>query len=178
MTAFELLIAVAVIAMLASVTFLSNISISDSADAAKIIDNMNTIKKAAIAWYADNRDMMTAMYNSNSRWYIQAKKDYLDEIMRYAGRPDIKLNTGNDAMSKGGYGLFSFSKHRTTWYVGYCFNDDEEKLKEKLKGRAKSLGLHFTDKWPRPLDTESTSDKTVWMHVLGNLEDTSTWGWN
>lgn len=162
-TLIELLIVIAVIVILSSVLILSTLDTAGTADSAKIIANLTTIRKAALSWYVDNREKVKAMKQS-----IQSKGDYVSDIEKYIGG-NIKLNEwGGGELPQGGYGIFSGEGHDKIWYAGYRFTADEEALKGKLEGRAKSLGLHFTEKKPNPEDT-SGKNNTVWMHILGDI---------
>lgn len=82
-------------------------------------------------------------------------------------------------LSDGGYGVNDAGKweRRGTWFVGYRFAENEDIIKQKLKGRAGSLGLIFSKNRPNHgviLDGKSvvsqggdvTQAKTVWMRVL------------
>ena len=46
-----------------------------------------------------------------------------------------------------------------------------------MKGMAKTLGLHFTEKWPNPGNVDpndgNIGDAVVWMYVLGDMSVTN-----
>ena len=103
---------------------------------------------------------------------------------------------GSTNLHRGSYGLYDAGtpedndqdKLETVWYVGYAFKEDEAKVCEKIKLRAKTLGMNsenppyllFTDvgdPWNRLAMLSSNSGKTreevllsgkyaVWMKVL------------
>lgn len=175
---FELLIVIALIVILSSAFILSSINTSASGDAAKIIANLTAIKQAATSWYADHRDTVREMYRLKKK--VQNEKVYTDDISKYLGDGTITLNDlvkeeGNDILKKGTYGIFNVKNYRTTWYAGYRFDENEEDVKEKLKGRQDTLGLHFSKQTPNPNNlspNNNAGDDIVWMHILGELTAT------
>ena len=175
---FEVLIVVAVIVILSTAFFLSSLNVAGSADAAKIITDLTAIKKATLSWYADNRETFKEMHKSTKKVNIQSSPDYLNEIAKYLSNPTIKLNVNKaDEIKEGTYAIFNVSGYRTTWYVGYKLTpDEEEDVKDKLKGKQETLGLHFTGKYPNPdnlAPDDNEGDNVVWMHILGDLSSTS-----
>ena len=108
-----------------------------------------------------------------------------------AGGKNVATN-----LHRGSYGLYDAGtpennkpdKLETVWYVGYAFKEDEDKVCEKIKLRAKTLGMNsenppyllFTDvgdPWNRLAMIESNPDKAreevllsgkyaVWLKVL------------
>lgn len=177
---FEVLIVIAVIVILSTAFFLSSLKVAGSGDAAKIITDLTAIKKATLSWYADNRETFKEMHKKNStkKANIQGSPDYLNDIAKYLGNPTIKLNVNKEKeIKEGTYAIFNVKKHTTTWYVGYKLTlDEEEDVKDKLKGRQDTLGLHFTGKYPNPDNLApdgNEGDNVVWMHILGDLSPTS-----
>lgn len=177
---FELLIVIALIVILSSAFILSSINTSASGDAAKIIANLTTIKQAATSWYADHRDTVREMYRLKKK--LPNEKVYIDDISKYLGDGTITLNdlTGGSTgiLKQGTYGIFNVIKYRTAWYAGYRFDENEEAVKEKLKGRQETLGLHFSNQTPNPNNLSpgdknaNVGDDIVWMHILGDLTKT------
>ena len=176
MTLIEVLIVVSVIITLSTSMFLSSTQVTGTADAAKIIADLTTIRKAAIAWTADNRDRLKANYAKSTPKRVQSSRDILNGIAKYIdNNENITLNgNSNGELSQGGYGVCGAENHQTTWYAGYKFANDESHLKEKLRDREKSAGLHFTNKWPDPTgSTENNKgDNIVWMYILGDMSTT------
>lgn len=184
MTLIEVLIVVSVIITIATSMFLSSTQATGTADAAKIIADLTTIRKAALAWEADNRERLKANYRQGSPTHIHTSTDITKGIAKYIdNNENFTLNNGGSGkLALGGYGVCEVTKHRTTWYVGYKFANGESHLKEKLRGRAKSAGLHFSTEWPNPLgdnnkynnyNDDNTGDNIVWMYVKGDLSETS-----
>ena len=173
---FELLIVIALIVILSSAFILSSINTSASGDAAKIIANLTTIKKATQSWYADHRDTVREMYRLKKQ--VQNEKVYTDGISKYLENPTITLNVNKGGeITQGTYAIFNVSGYRTTWYAGYKLTlDEEEDVKDKLKGKQETLGLHFSGKYPNPDNLApdgNAGDSVVWMHILGDLSATS-----
>ena len=103
-------------------------------------------------------------------------------INKYMNSEDsVKVNTNGAASQKipeGEYGVYaandtknpspiSGAQNRNTWYVGYHIPEKDSRLKEKLAGRAKSLGLHFSNDYP---DSKVDAGKYVWLKVMGDWE--------
>ena len=59
-----LLIVIAVIAILATMMMMSSTETITTAKAAKIIANLHMLRRAAIAWYVDNRDKVVSAYGT------------------------------------------------------------------------------------------------------------------
>ena len=164
---FELLIVIAVIVILSTAMFLSSLDSAGTADAAKIIADLTTIRKAAIAWYADNRE--TFRQNTKN---VNNQTAIISDISQYIGSgTSITLNNSSGGINSGCYGISNVNGKYRVWYVGYKFTTDEGELKNKLAGRANSLGLHFTKSdRPDPLgQAKESGNDYVWMHVLGTL---------
>lgn len=199
-TLAEILIIIAVIGILASMMTLSSSESITTAKATSIINNLLTIRKAALAWYADNREVYK--YLNENKLNIQGASanlndalgigKYLDDATRsvfITGNEKIRYKGKdyNEGLPQGKYGIFNVQWYRSTWYVGYRFKDDEEAVKKKVKARSNTYGLVFSGMFPNPglLDSSLTSDDidgkvegddTVWLYVLGNFRKTEkTW---
>ena len=183
-TLVELLIVIVVIGILSAMMMLSSTEAMSSAKAAKIISDLRNIKTAVTAWYADHIDKVDSngniILNNGNKEYIQ-KANANDSlgIGKYLNNESgFVLNEGTqDKLNAGTYGIYNVANRRSTWYVGYKFIKGEESVKEKLKGRAKSVGLIFSSEYPNPKNDDpkqsnDTGDSTVWMHVLGDLSTT------
>ena len=79
---------------------------------------------------------------------------------------DGKEQTNTD-LAKGYYGICDGggkAGKRHVWYAGYRFNDNEEKVREKIRGRLKTSNLMFgtADAHPDPDDEKAAA---VWLRV-------------
>ena len=185
-TLVELLIVIVVIGILSAMMMLSSTESVTSAKASNIISNLRNLKTATLAWYADHIDYVDAAgrvkFNDDGPKPIQEFGDKVIGIGKYMNsESSLKLNTltgGNKKIPEGEYGVYAVNdtknplngaQNRKTWYVGYHIPEKDSRLKEKLAGRAKSLGLHFTSEYPN-----TTSDGYyVWLKVMGDWEPES-----
>lgn len=131
-TLVELLIVIVVIGILSAMMMLSSTEAVTSAKASNIVSNLRNLKTAALALYTDNMDKFNTKGETNP-----AKED----VFEY-------LNGGSDIPDKGQYDIVCVgTAPYTTWFIKYdnkvgnTATADETKIGEKLKGRAKSLGL-------------------------------------
>ena len=65
-----------------------------------------------------------------------------------------------ESISAGCYGIYNGDKD--SCFVGYKFADNEDKIKARLKTKAKTLGLKFSDSTPE----SSAGDSIVWLKVM------------
>ena len=136
-TLVELLIVIVVIGILSAMMMLSSTEAVSSARAADIISDLRNLKTAALAWYADNLD------------YVEGK---IDQDGKSTGTMFTSSNIGNSwettaikkYLGNEGAGNYEFtgsdcSDASKSWYVWRKV--DDSKVVEKLKSRAKSVGL-------------------------------------
>lgn len=198
-TLVELLIVIVVIGILSAMMMLSATEAMSSARAAKIISDLRNLKTAITAWYVDHTDLVDMSTGKvrekvNSSWTIlqnlvNSGNDKLG-MKKYLNNENWSFNegkSGSDPIKAGGYGVCDGGSssgtddgaYRTSWFVGYKFADNEDSVKEKLYGRAKSLGLVFSNKTPNNYNGSSGSsgkaegDKIVWMRVFGDYKVTT-----
>ncbi len=159
-TLVELLIVILVIGILSAMMIFSSTEAVTSAKATKIISDLTQLKKAVTAWYLDNYSRFVYV-NDNKKFQLDGQTEihtYLnqhpDEIQRYFSTSfklsDGKLQSGNNKYDEfyatlGGYSVY-MGEQNTRCYVLYKISDDSNKkdqsrLREKLQGRAKSIGL-------------------------------------
>lgn len=194
-TLVELLIVIVVIGILSAMMMIAANEFIASAKANNIIANLTTLKKATLAWYMDNLDKVVAsngklsngksavkgmvVINNNPK-PVQECKDQdlkLSIYINNMGATGINMNstykdknTGNTNtdLQEGCYGVCDGggkAKKRHIWYVGYRFKDSESAVKEKIKGRMKSLGLFFGTSDAHE-DSYNDNSAAVWLHVL------------
>lgn len=199
-TLVELLIVIVVIGILAAMMMLSSTESVTTAKASNIIANLTSLKKATLAWYMDNRSKiymgddknMGSIYavEGQSAHPIQQWQDKDLGISKYfSGMNSVKYNENfgvkgsgkSTELKPGCYGIYDAgTNQRTEWFVGYAFADGEDRVRDKVKGRAKQLGLSFTDK-ADPDDVvvrarenagkpeeewRLNGEHAVWLHVL------------
>ncbi|MBQ3394935.1 MAG: hypothetical protein IJG34_11985 [Synergistaceae bacterium] len=188
-TLMTLLIVIVVIGVISAMMMLSSTETISTAKAARVIANLHTLRKAVEQWYADNRDKVEqdGRVNLNvtstpvrpvQEWeetYLQLGR-YIDSV----GNSDMNIhmkttkvdpNTGkkNTYLKEGCYGVCDGGTlngfHRNAWYVGYCFKDDEGKVREKIRGRMKSSGVFFGTPDAHK-DTYNDNSAAVWLRVF------------
>ncbi|MBQ3394937.1 MAG: prepilin-type N-terminal cleavage/methylation domain-containing protein [Synergistaceae bacterium] len=159
-TLVELLIVIVVIGILSAMMTVAASEFVDSSKATKIISDLTNLKRAATAWYLDNYERFIYK-NKTDKYMIDGKtkvQDYINqnrhEIERYFSTnfnmsQGIKETASNKYdefyCSVGGYSLY-MGEQNTRCYVLYRISDskdgkDYSRLRDKLLGRAKSLGL-------------------------------------
>ena len=187
-TVAKLLIIVVVIGILSAVMMLfSNESIS-SKKASDIVVNLKNLKTATLAWYADHLDWVmsdgtinnTSTATNGTRIEGLLKEGTSDtntghyvDILKYFNNEDsIKFSgtaaDGSYILKDNGSGV---------WYVGYKFAANEASVKEKLLGRANSIGLKLTDSVPTTSNTtNSATAAAVWLEVQGTVVQSANTG--
>ena len=186
-TLVELLIVIVVIGVLAAMMILSSTESVTTAKAAKILANLQTLKRAATQWYLDNRDKVQpngmVMLNGQAKPVQEwGDKIQLSKYISSMNDSGIKVdptkydpNTGNNNtnISEGYYGLCDGGTdgkarteyHRNAWYVGYRFKAGEEKVRDKIRGRMQSAGV-FLGTADAHKDNYNDNSVAVWMKVL------------
>ena len=193
-TLIELLIVIVVIGILTAMMSLAASEFIASAKASNIIANLTTLKKATLAWYMDNlekvaddgrvviiTDPKKSVTDGANVKPIQEWSDsyiHLSNYINNIGSTGINLNSTktvkyvdgssktNTNMAPGYYGVCDAGQgKRTTWYIGYCFKEGEERVREKILGRKDSLGI-----WLGTADAHENKNEdnsaAVWMLVL------------
>ncbi len=154
-TLIELLIVIVVIGILSAMMMFSSTEAADSAKAAKIIADFTTLKKAINAWYLDNYDRIgigvdTGNGKDELGILVNKKVTRFSVFVDGSGNAEFKRYIGNNSSLNFG----SKNKNNTQdlyiiratgkakyWYISYYLGNKSSRLKEKLAGRAKSVGL-------------------------------------
>ena len=124
-TLVELLITIAVMGVLSLMMILSSAESVASANASNIISDMTTIKTAALAYLVDHDDEID-----------KAGKNF--DLSKVS--PDVMKYLDQSTLHDNNYQLFSgWDGDECKWYVYY--HNHDTKVGEKLKSRAKSVGL-------------------------------------
>ena len=156
-TLVELLIVIVVIGVLSAMMMLSSTEAVSSAQAARVITAMTNLKKAVVAWYVDNHDNIVT---DNEGYKIKTAKGKLEKlsdyiknnktaILKYLNNSDSidfrsKREVENSNIdSYSDVYVFLDVKYKK-WYIYYKV-DSDSRLKAKLAGKAKSLGLYGLD---------------------------------
>ena len=172
----EVLIVIVVIGVLAAMMILSGTESVTTAQAAKILANLQTLKRAAAQWYLDNSEKVqpngTVMLNGQAKpvqeWgdqiqlskYISSMND--SGIKFHTTESDTNSKNQNTNLAEGYYGLCNGSN---AWYVGYCFKSGEKKVRDKIRNLQSSAGVFLGTADAREDNVNNTS-AAVWMRVL------------
>ena len=141
-TLIEILIVLAIIAVLGVIMAVVNRDAESSAQANHIINNFRNLKTAALLW-PKKRD---ATINDRR------------EILNYLNTK-TSINFADDTDDSKGY-LFHVADGGKTLYIGFELSDDA-KIKAKLTAKADSARLLGNDK-----KTQYNNDSQVWVHLL------------
>ena len=194
-TLVELLIIILVIGVLSAMMIYSSSESVSTAKAAKILANLQTLKRATTQWYMDNRERITpngrvtimmnpdqpADHKDNTKpvqeWgdkiqlskYLSGTGDSGIKLYAPSDKPDPVTKKINTNLVEGYYGICDGGTingfHRNAWYVGYCFKADEGKVRDKIRGRMESSGA-FLGTADAHKDTYNDNSVAVWMRVL------------
>ena len=130
-TLVELLIVIVVIGILSAMMMLSSTEAVTSAKVSNITSNLRNLKTAALALYTDSMDH----FNTSG-----TAVPTLDDVLKYLGN-------GKDIPDKADYNMAypgNGTTNPATWYIRYKINasgTEKTSIQNKLKGRAKSIGL-------------------------------------
>ena len=131
-TLVELLIVIAIIGALAATMTLSSTNATASAEAAKIISGLRTMKTAALMFHGENVD--DRYTNDVVTKFQGVAGDYLDPTA-------VDDFTGTNA-----HYLFVISgdktKEASEWYVGYGFDEGKEVIQKRIAAQATAYKLY------------------------------------
>lgn len=125
-TLVELLIVIVVIGILSAMMMLSSTEAVTSAKASNIVSNLRNLKTATLACYIDSMDHFDAN---------PAAKPTKAQIIKY-------LNSGAELPDSKDYDIESATNNE--WFLKYKVTgttSEKTQIKQKLQGRAKSVGL-------------------------------------
>ena len=149
-TLVELLIVIVVIGILSAMMMLSSTEAVTSAKASNIVSNLRNLKTAALAFYTDSMDYFADSAN--------AKASFGDKNSSIQTQIRSYLSDGNNAPDIADYRVVNSDKNENTWWVVYEITgstSEQNAIKKKLAGRAKSLGLKGSN------DTKDAVDQNV-----------------
>ena len=139
-TLIELLIVIVVIAILAAMMMLSSMEANSTAEAARVISDLNTIKRAALMYFVDHPDtFLNAPFLCDSLSNLVN----IDDVMRYVDNGKEALAYGADKYKV----VFECNKKEPIWYLHYelpQYIKDNPRAMEKLKLKARSHNLLCT----------------------------------
>ena len=150
-TLIELMIVIVVIGILASMMAIASSESMSTAKASNIVSNLRNFSMAAMALYTDKVDNLPSGpdITEDVRLYLHNEGDIPDGDKYYVVR-----DTDN------------------TWWAGYVFNNaDNDRVKEKLEGRASSANLKGSTSDDPLADKKNASDykknnnKSVWIKI-------------
>ena len=190
-TLVELLIVIVVIGILAAMMMISSTEAVSSARVAAVLSNMRNLKTAITACERGNNGTGAYLvrwsndYKGNDNltpiqelWDSRVKRSgetqdttsFKSIVLRYMENTDRVTatnrktdNWNNNDSAYGGYVLEDNGdgEKRTQWFLGYVV--DNERMKKKFAGRAKSLGLLQENKKNSKI---YTNGDIVWMRIL------------
>lgn len=167
-TLIELLIVIVVIGILAAGIMIAASEMEASSKAAKIINDLKQLETAAMLWYWDNYGTLQwSGKNENDAgdgYTIGGiKQEHLHKLVqsdntiitKYLGNANFSLNQGNKEFESdkadglyaklNGYSVYVGNSNKELYVFYRLSNDSKQKdnarLREKLKGRAKSANL-------------------------------------
>ena len=162
-TLVELLIVIVVIGILSVGMMMAASEMEATARTAKIINDLRMLKTASEHWYIDNMQNVCESTTSDKGYHIivdgkeirlhDALKSDTYGVKRYIGNSEFNLNTGkkddwqNMYAAAGGYSVYVGFNNTVCYVVCRISGDDKKRdysrLRDKLKGRAKSAGLVY-----------------------------------
>ena len=164
-TLVELLIVIVVIGILSAMMMLSSTEAVTSAKASNIVSNLRNLKTAALAFYTDHLDMMEGVTNvaadakgingtttgtgqAQTTTYTDANKFKIGtaEVSFTKAVAHYMNNAENQATDLETLGYGVLIDNGGDWYVTYDITKagstaEQTSIKQKLAGRAKSVGL-------------------------------------
>ena len=164
-TLVELLIVIVVIGILTLAMFLAAQEMESTARTAQIINDLRMLKTASEHWYIDNeQNIFEAAANASDKGYhlkIDGKDVRFHDALQsdsygvktYISNSNFNLNKGkkddwqNMYAVTGGYSVYLGFTNTVCYVVYRISNDsnmkDKARLREKLKSKAKSVGLVY-----------------------------------
>ena len=171
-TLIELLIVIVVIGVLAAMMIMSSSEIISTAKASNIIANLRNLKTAALSWYMDSFDHVQNINVGRIQFNKYRSNDpnnYWSYIKRYISNSshqelDMYYSLVTSSQLSNGSGE---NVDNSAWFVVYANEKLEDRVKHKLKGRAKSAqllraalpGTYPYGKRENGQDNDFTSDK-------------------
>lgn len=136
-TLVELLIVIVVIGILSAMMMMSSSEAVSSSRATQIAANMRNLQTAALAYWADNMSKFNKTNPDKPDFKGEdANKKYVVDYLKDDAQSDLSSAYKN-------YDL-SVANNNSEWYISYTFSTsdgDTDQVKEKVAGRAASLGL-------------------------------------
>ena len=148
-TLIELLIVIAVIGSLSAMMMYSSSGAVDSADASKILSNLQTLKMAAMQMYMDEpkvASLTSIALDGSTTIQVGATasdtKTVAEILGSYLGKKANALltSTAEGSVHTSKYGLIG---NATSWYVVYTFDtNDSAGVKAKLAAKAEDSDIY------------------------------------
>ena len=131
-TLVELLIVIVIIGILAAAMLLSSGSATASAEASNVISDLRSLKAASLMLYADSMDL----FNSTTPPTLA-----VSYLTRYMDNP-LKFGSGNYAFVRSGN-----ITNGVRWWVGFELTGKSKEMKDKLQGKAATVGLYSSTQY-------------------------------
>ena len=156
-TLVELLIVIVIIGILAAAMLLSSGSATASAEASNVVSELRNMKAAALMFYSDSMDAVNAAANNAAAGLATAPSTAAKSALaKYMDNPE-KFNVASQPYR---FTITGVTGQGTKWFVGYDVAGKTNQVKEKLAGKAKSVGLLAGT---ADLTTVYTTGTSVWM---------------
>ncbi|MBQ7192918.1 MAG: type II secretion system protein [Synergistaceae bacterium] len=159
-TLIELMIVIVVIGILASMMAIASSESMSTAKASSIVSTLRNFSMAAMALYTDKMEDYVSLPGSSPDPITEKVKLY--------------LHNEGDIPDKGKYYVFrkketADNKDYQVWWAGYVFStSDNDRVREKLEGRADSANLNGSDSGNPPADNDvkyKKSHESVWIKI-------------
>ena len=136
-----------------------------SLKASIIVSNLRDFKTAALAWYVDNLDS----FDKEGTIFGKAVEDFADSpesvraITSYFNSKRKPPTLRGKSARPGEY-ILTCGRNSREWLIGYNLDGEDERVRHKLSGRAKSVGLLNNPSPESPLYTPESN--RVWLLVM------------
>ncbi|MDR2528773.1 MAG: hypothetical protein LBD04_07140 [Synergistaceae bacterium] len=132
---------------------------TDSTEASNVVSQLRNLKAASMMFYADSMDVINSENANNA---INAAGSVKTLLGRYMDNPEMLSDLYL-------FRTTTYSDLGRKWFVGYNLSQVTAGVKEKLAGKAKSLGLYSGTTANTPpaglgvKDVFTTAGPSVWM---------------
>lgn len=113
-----------------------------SAKASNIVHDLRNLKTAVLAWYADNLDSFDKEYTiaGKTAEELADTPEYSRVITAYF-TSNNKIPTLRGKSAASGEYILACGNNSREWFIGYNLDGEDERVRRKLSGRSKAVGL-------------------------------------